>query len=194
MPTCNCKYCRKPFQQKIFNYRYCESTPECKEAGNEAKNALIKKAMEKAKAKTKIKDKAETKVLREKLKTLSQYEAEAKKSFQHYIRLRDANLPCISCNNPNPADWCGSHYFSAGMYSGLMFDERNCHGACNTYCNKYLSGNLIEYRKGLILRYGALFVETLESEADSKRNFKYTKDQFIAKKLQYDLKIKELKT
>lgn len=189
----NCKFCKVKFDQKIFNYRYCESTPECKEAGNEAKNMLIKKAIEKVKASKEKKSRQETKVLREKLKTLSQYEAEAKKSFQHYIRLRDKDLPCISCGNPNPTDWCGSHYFSAGMYSGLMFDERNCHGACNTYCNKYLSGNLIEYRKGLIIRYGALFVEKLESEADSKRNKKYTKEELIAKKMQYDIKIKELK-
>jgi len=74
-----------------------------------------------------------------------------------------------------------------------MFDERNCHGACNTYCNKFLSGNLIEYRKGLIKRYGNEFVEQLESEADSKRNYKYTKAELIAKKLQYDILIKEFK-
>jgi len=189
----NCRFCRKKFKQKIFNYRYCQSTPECKEAGTEAKNILIKKAMEKVKVSRGNKSRQETKVLSEKLKTLSQYEAEAKKSFQHYIRLRDKYLPCISFGNPNPTDWCGSHYFSSGMYSGLMFDERNCHGACNTYCNKYLSGNLIEYRKGLISRYGALFVEKLESEADSKRNKKYTKEELIAKKLNYDIKIKELK-
>lgn len=193
MKQANCTFCRKKFEQKIFNYRYCESTPECKQAGKEAKNILIKKAMEKVKASKGKKSRHETKVLREKLKTLSDYEAEAKKSFQHYIRLRDKYLPCISCGNTNPTDWCGSHYFSAGMYSGLMFDERNCHGACNTYCNKYLSGNLIEYRKGLIVRYGALFVEKLESEADGKRNKKYTKEELIAKKLQYDIKIKELK-
>jgi hypothetical protein len=43
-------------------------------------------------------------VLKEKVKTLSQYEAESKKSFQKFIRLRDADLPCISCNNSNTND------------------------------------------------------------------------------------------
>jgi len=74
-----------------------------------------------------------------------------------------------------------------------MFDERNCHKQCNTHCNKYLSGNLLEYRKGLIVRYGLDFVNELESESDAKRDFKYTREQLIAKKLQYDLKIKMLK-
>jgi len=142
--------------------------------------------------KTKSNEKAFKSDLRQKLKTLSEYEAEAKKSFQKWVRLRDSGLPCISCNNPNPADWCGSHYYAAGTYSGLMFDERNCNGACNTYCNKYLSGNLINYRIGLVKRYGNEFVVQLESEADSKRNYKYKKQELIDIKKKYDLKIKEL--
>jgi hypothetical protein len=129
--------------------------------------------------------------LRAKLKTIGEYKEDAKKSFQKWIRLRDSELPCISCNNANTNDWAGGHYFSAGKYSGLIFDERNCHKQCNTYCNKNLSGNLLEYRKGLVKRFGIDFVEQLESESDSKRNYKFTKEELIAKKLQYDIKIKE---
>jgi len=138
-----------------------------------------------------IKEKSFKSDLRQKLKTLSEYEAEAKKSFQKWVRLRDRDMPCISCNNPNPTDEAGGHYFSAGMYSGLMFDERNCHKQCNTYCNKYLSGNLLEYRKGLIERYGYEFVAELELDSIKKRNYKYTKDELINIKNKYDAKIKE---
>lgn len=60
------------------------------------------------------------------------------------------------------------------------------------YCNKHLSGNLIEYRKGLIKRFDLAFVEQLESESDERRNYKYSKNELIAKKLQYEIKIKEL--
>jgi hypothetical protein len=137
--------------------------------------------------------KIEKKALKENLETLPQLEAKAKKSFQHWIRLRDRGLPCISCNNHNPADWAGGHYFSAGTYSGLMFDERNVHAQCNTYCNRNLHGNLIEYRKGLVNRFGIEFVEQLESESNEKRNYKFTKQELIAKKLQYDILIKEIK-
>jgi hypothetical protein len=151
-----------------------------------------KKAKEKQKQ-NQIKEwRKEKAVLKDKIKTLSEHEADAKKSFQKFIRLRDQDLPCISCGNEKTTDWAGGHYFSAGMYSGFIFDERNCHKQCNTYCNNRLSGNLLEYRKGLILRYGIDFVNKLESESNEKRNFKYTKEQLIAKKLQYDLKIKEL--
>jgi hypothetical protein len=109
------------------------------------------------------------------------------------VRLRDRELPCISCNNSNTTDWAGGHYFNAGMYSGLIFDERNCHKQCNTHCNKYLSGNLLEYRKGLVKRFGANFVETLEAESDSKRNYKYTRQELIDIKAKYDEKCREIK-
>jgi hypothetical protein len=176
-----CKHCNEVFEIKrplecVCSYRCAISYQKTLKANKEA----LEWKREKAK-------------IKESIKTLSQYEAEAKKSFQHWIRLRDKNLPCISCRNPKPADWCGSHYFSAGMYSGLMFDPRNCHGSCNTYCNKYLSGNLLEYRKGLIKRYGIEFVEQLESESNEKRNYKYTKNELIAIKLKYDILIKEIK-
>ena len=106
--------------------------------------------------------------------------------------MRDAKLPCISCGKLNATDWAGGHFYSAGMYSGLMFDERNCHKQCNSHCNKFLSGNLLEYRKGLIERYGPDFVNQLDQISNEKRNYKYTKEELIAKKLQYEIKIKEL--
>lgn len=176
-----CKVC----QEKFTPIQFAQTACGYKCAMIHSKNIKLAKELKEWKV--------EKAILKDKLKTLSQYEAEAKKSFQKYIRMRDASLPCISCNNSKTNDWAGGHFYSAGMYSGLMFDERNCHKQCNTYCNKHLSGNLLEYRKGLINRYGNEFVEKLESESDSKRNYKYTKEELIAKKLKYDILIKEFK-
>jgi len=184
-----CLNCREKFEPKIFLQKYCDKV-DCKV---QYAMSVVAKQKEANLKKAKRELAKERKEGYEKLKTLSQYEAEAKKSFQHFIRLRDKNLACISCNNSKTTDWAGGHFFSAGTYSGLMFDERNCHKQCNTYCNKMLSGNLLEYRKGLIKRYGVEFVEELEAVSDEKRNYKYTKNELIAKKLQYDIKIKELK-
>jgi len=176
-----CKVCQEKFIPKQFAQCIC-SIP-C--AIIHAKNLKAQKEQREWRV--------EKAVLKEKLKTLGQYEAEAKTSFQKWIRMRDASLPCISCGNSNTKDWAGGHFYSAGMYSGLMFDERNVHKQCNTHCNKYLAGNLLEYRKGLIKRYGNAFVDELDSISDSKRNYKYTKAELIAKKLKYDILIKELK-
>jgi hypothetical protein len=128
--------------------------------------------------------------LRAKLKTIGEYKQEARKSFQKWIRLRDSDKPCISCDTNKAKDWHGSHYFPANLYSGLIFDENNVHKSCD-YCNVFLHGNILGYRKGLIKRYGIDYVEKLEAKSDINRVKKYTKEELIAKKLQYDIKIKE---
>jgi len=69
--------------------------------------------------------------------------------------------------------------------------ENLCHKSCKK-CNVFLSGNLLEYRKGLIERYGVAYVEKLESLADSGRYKKYTKEELIQVKKTYDSLIKQL--
>ena len=96
--------------------------------------------------------KAEKAVLTDKLKTLSQYEAEAKKSFQKYVRMRDKGLPCISCGIFETELWDGGHYKKAEIYSGVIFNTHNCHKQCRK-CNRFLNGNELMYRQGLIQRY-----------------------------------------
>jgi hypothetical protein len=176
-----CKVCKETFTPVQFAQAVCNYKCAIIHSKN-LKDQKIKKKWN-----------AEKAVIRNNIKTLSQYEVEAKTSFQKWVRMRDVGLPCISCGNINPTDWAGGHYFSAGKYSGFMFDERNCHKQCNSHCNKFLSGNLLEYRKGLIKRYGIDFVDQLENESDSKRDYKFSKEELIAKKLKYDILIKELK-
>ena len=68
--------------------------------------------------------KAEKAILRDKLKTLSQYEAEAKKSFQKWVRMRDDKQPCISCGVQNTELWDGGHYKKAEIYSDVKTNPR----------------------------------------------------------------------
>jgi hypothetical protein len=160
---------------------------------NDERGKIIyqKSFLPKVSLKLKSFEKAKTSDLRQKLKTLGQFEAEAKKSFQKYVRLRDKDLNCISCGTEKAKTWHGSHYFSANLYSGLIFNEKNVHKSCD-YCNVFLHGNLLEYRKGLIKRYGWQYVAELEIIADLNRVYKYTKDELINIKKLYDAKIKEL--
>jgi len=175
-----CKVCKTPFEQYNSLVSWC--SPGCG----------YKLSQEKLKDKKANEWKVEKKQLREKLKTLSQYEAEAKKSFQHWVRLRDKDLPCISCGEFHKDLWDGGHYFKAELYSGLIFDERNVHKQCRR-CNRFQGGNEIQYRLGLVERFGGEFVYQLEKDSIEKRVYKFTKQELIAKKLQYDIKIKELK-
>jgi len=138
------------------------------------------------------KEKAFKSDLRAKLKTIGEYKAEARKSFQKWIRLRDIDKPCISCNSTTADTFDGGHFYKAEVYSGLIFNENNCHKQCRK-CNRFMNGNELNYRKGLIARYGIDYVTNLDNICDINRVKKYTKEELIDKKLQYDIKIKEYK-
>lgn len=119
--------------------------------------------------------------------------------FNEYIRLRDTGgvaCQCISCpaivyykNNVH-----ASHYHSAGNFKSLRFNEDNCHVSC-IKCNTYLSGNLLEYRKGLIKKIGIVRVEKLELLAAASKRSVWKPMEFELQYIfdEYKLKIKELK-
>jgi hypothetical protein len=183
-----CKICLDKYEPKYFLQKCCSKT-ECMIAWS---MQVVAKQKEDYKKKKKQEWNKEKIVLKEKLKTLSQYEAEAKKSFQKWIRLRDNNLPCISCGTKSSELVDGGHFKKAEIYSGVIFNENNCHSQCRK-CNRFLGGNELMYREGLVKRYSSEFVESIEQLANETRQYKWTKEQLIAKKLQYDILIKEFK-
>lgn len=100
-------------------------------------------------------------------KTKPQLTKIAQDEFNKFIRLRDHDKPCISCETLNPGGntsggkWDCGHFCSVGSAPELRFEEKNAHRQCKR-CNSYLSGNIVEYRKGLIVRIGIEWVEWLE--------------------------------
>lgn len=95
--------------------------------------------------------------------------------FHKWIRNRDQGNPCISCGSYNTSD--ASHYYSAGNYSSLRYNENNVNLSCRK-CNTHLSGNLIEYRKRLIQKIGISEVEKLDMLADAYKRLVYHWDRF----------------
>ena len=92
--------------------------------------------------------------------SVAKLKAMAQKYFNRFIRERDKDKPCISCNTGKP-EQCG-HYLSQGHHSALRYDENNCAGQC-VRCNLYLHGNLVNFRKGLIKRIGEEKVIEMET-------------------------------
>lgn len=136
----------------------------------------------------------EIKARKEKLKSRGEHMREAQQAFNEFIRWRDqlAGHACISSGRP--LDWSGNavdagHYRSVGSAPHLRFDERNCH-AQSKQDNRFLSGNAVDYRIGLIARIGLAEVEALESDQTVK---KYTVDDLKAIKAHYRALTKELK-
>lgn len=115
----------------------------------------------------------------------------AQKAFNEFIRLRDASLPCVSCDKP--VDWNGQwhagHYKTVGARPDLRFDEDNCHKQCSV-CNNYLSGNLAMYRIELERRIGGERLAELESTGEPK---KYTAKDYAGITKTYQQKIKAIK-
>jgi len=175
-----CKVCSQKFVLERFNQQTCDY------------KCAIQLAKNKQKEKEQKEWKAEKAILKDKLKTLGQYEAEAKKSFQKWIRMRDDKQPCISCGIKQTDLWDGGHYKKAEIYSGVIFDENNCHKQCRK-CNRFLNGNELNYRQGLIQRYGIDYADQIEQKANETRNYKFSKEELIAKKLKYDILIKQIK-
>lgn len=167
MKTKKCKYCKQEFEP--FRPLQSVCSPGCA--------ILLAKDKEKKKSKKQWNKKKER--LRKELMTLPKLKAKARQIFQSWIRERDKNLPCISCGKTTAEQWDGGHYLKAEIYSGLIFDERNVHKQCS-YCNNYLAGNPLEYRRGLISRYGEEFVYLLEEEADKNRVKKYSKEELYS--------------
>lgn len=117
--------------------------------------------------------KAETREKKEKLKTAGDYIKEAQVAFNAYIRTRDMYKHCISCRC-NPGDvvrggrFDAGHYRSRGSAGHLRFNVLNCWGQCKK-CNRYLSGNVVEYRKRLIDVLGENRLIQLENDSSIVR-------------------------
>lgn len=167
-----CKVCPEKFTPMNSLQQVC--SPKCAIAFN-SKKEVNKRVRE----------------MRKEVQSLADLRAIARAAFQTYIRMRDAKMPCISCGKTE-AKWDASHYYKAEVYTGLIFDEENCHKACS-WCNQHLDGNLIEYRKGLVKKIGRLNVELLEARAGFSRVYKFSKDELKEIADRYKQKIKELK-
>lgn len=134
--------------------------------------------------------KADTKRRKEAIKTNGQRKAEAQAELNRWIvHVRDANEPCISCGRHHAGIYHAGHYRSRGSAPHLALDPRNLHKQCAP-CNLYLHGNLIEYRAGLLRRYGVDFVEALESDQGTRH---YSGADYDAMKAEYREKIKKAK-
>lgn len=123
------------------------------------------------------------------LLTLSDHLKIAQSTFNHWIRLRDDGLNCISCQKP-PKKKNAGHYFNANNHYAVRFDEDNVHLQCE-HCNTSLSANLILYRKYLIEKIGIERFEQLEAKAYLTRKFTIEEVKEINET--YKRKIKELK-
>lgn len=129
---------------------------------------------------------------KQKHKSIAKLVNEARIPFQKWIRLRDKNLPCISCGNNYADIYDAGHYYKAELFTGMIFNEMNVHKQCRK-CNSFLGGNESQYRKGLIRRYGQDYVFELDQISNARRTYRYSRQELIDIKQRYQEKLRKNK-
>ena len=183
--TCRNPACRGSFVPQRLGQAVC--SPKCALATVEVQKAKEKKSLAQA-------GRRDIKVRKEALKTRGDHIREAQQAFNEYIRTRDQAAGHLCISSGKPLDWSGNavdagHYRSVGSAPHLRFDERNCH-AQSKQDNRFLSGNAVDYRIGLIARIGQDAVDALEADKSVR---KYTIEEIKAIKAEYRAKTRKLK-
>ncbi|SDG45638.1 Bacteriophage Lambda NinG protein [Pseudomonas extremaustralis] len=183
--TCKNPACRASFVPQRLGQAVC--SPKCGLAIKHVNEAKARKSLAQV-------GRADIKVRKEALKSRGDHMREAQQAFNEYIRARDQAAGHLCISSGKPLDWSGNavdagHYRSVGSAPHLRFDERNCH-AQSKQDNRFLSGNAVDYRIGLIARIGQEAVDALESDQSVR---KYTIEEIKAIKAEYQAKTRELK-
>lgn len=169
-----CKVCKDKFTPKYSSLQKTCGKPYC---AIEHSREVRRKERKNWKKKEK-----------EKLLTKTDYVKQLQVLVNRFVRLRDKDKPCISCNKPLKSKFDAGHYRSVGGSPELRFDEKNINAQCVS-CNQHLHGNLINYRIGLIRRFGIKHVDYLEQNHKAKH---YSIEEIKDLKIKYKQKIKEI--
>ena len=180
-----CKECGEYYTKFRSTQQVC--SVKCAMAMGKRKAEEKRKKLEKA---DRLEASRRMRERKEKLKSRSDWLKDLQRVFNEFIRLRDVNLPCISCGRYHNGQYHAGHYRSVGACPELRFNEDNTHKQCSA-CNNHLSGNILEYRLGLIEKIGLERVEFLERKDHPplKLSVEEIKDLIKA----YKAKVKELK-
>ena len=112
----------------------------------------------------------------------------AQATFNSFIRQRDADRCCITCGKPKIEHAC--HFYSAGHYTGLRFNEDNVHGGC-LQCNYFKHGAGNEYRRNIEQRIGEQRLLLLDAAATRQRFKKWSRLELEIIITEYKNKLKQ---
>lgn len=179
---CKAPGCGKHFRPTMTTQKVCSVV--CALAI--AKDSKVQKVAAKA---ITLRRREEVKARRESIKRRADYVREAQVVFNQWVRLRDADLPCISCGRHHEGQYHAGHYRTVGANPELRFEPLNVHKQCAP-CNNHKSGDIVNYRINLVHRVGAEAVAFLEGPHAARH---YTNEDLQALKAKYKAMIKELK-
>ena len=177
---CAVRTCRQSFTPKAPFEKWCSHDCRLKLALDYLSTEKVQRA--------KI-ERKEIRAAKERIKTKADHAREAQQAINEWVRLRDADKPCISCGRHHQGQYHAGHYRTVGSNPELRFEPLNIHKQCAP-CNNHKSGDIVNYRISLIQRIGQEAVDWLEGPHEPKR---YTIEQLQAIKADYRAKARELK-
>ena len=125
---------------------------------------------------------------KEKLKSKRDWHRECQTVFNKFIRLRDNDEPCISCQRHHTGQYHAGHYLTSKAHPEIRYNEFNVNKQCRP-CNEFLSGDIANYRINLIAKIGQKNVDILEGP---HKPLKFDISDIKEKIAVYKLKIKQL--
>lgn len=147
------------------------------------------KAFEKQQREKEVKARDKLKARKLAVKPLKYFTQQAQNAFNAYIRYRDRNEPCISCDRFHEGQYHAGHYRTTGANPELRFNEDNCHKQCAP-CNNHLSGNIEKYTPNLIAKIGRERFDILMGFHELP---KWKREDYERIRDHYRKKLKELK-
>jgi hypothetical protein len=178
--------------------KYTTLQTVCYQCAIEKGRKLIKKEQNAA---AKI-AKKEMRANKDRVKSSRKWASETQEIFNKMRRLeellwfKERNIEpyCISCQKSLGGDqWCCGHFKTRKARPDLSFDRRNTYLQHNMRCNQNLSGDIENYKLGLVYRFG--YDEAKEimdyCEVVNKAQ-KRTPDDWKAMKKEFRARIKEV--
>lgn len=178
-----CEVCKQPFIVLRMGQKVC---------GVKCARTYAKAVAAKAKAELRERKKA--------IRKLSECRASAQKAFNAWVRLRDADLPCVSCGETDPpmlpgGQWDAGHFLGRGAYPELAFEPLNVWKQCKS-CNAG-SGKFAhkartvaqKYEEEILIRIGPEKLAWLKGPHEPK---KYKCEDYDEIEATYKAKCKEL--
>lgn len=173
-----CAICKKGFEPVQSSLEKVCSNSDCR--FKYAMMVVEKNRKEKVKV-AKRQSLKEKEVLKEAIKSKSDYLKELQKFMNLICRLIDKDCTCISCGK-----FCkkpqGGHYLSVGANPYLRFNLMNIWQQCYS-CNCELSGNLLNYQKGLKKHFGIIEVLDLELSKPLHLSIPELKEKIVESRL-----------
>ena len=172
---CAIEYARKKAQRKIIAQ----------------KNKQVKQQKSQAR-----KDKFKAKSYASKLSELQGVFNELRR-YEEFLWFHDRGIEpyCISCLKPLGNDqWCCGHFKTVGARGDLRFDKKNTYLQHNVRCNKHLSGDVENYKKGLAYRFGEEEAKEIINYTNKRQDVVKLTDEEIQKlKKEWRAKVREIR-